>query len=442
MRDPSSKTYMDGNYRYRIFNENDEALVFWKNINLLSRELTDLFVPIIHKEGNSFYSPILEPLTIPSEWTPRQLFIAAIHTLDVQEILNSYGFELKDASAWNIIFNKNKPFFCDHGSIVKLKTNQWWSFGQYIRNFIFPLIAFQIRNILPRDIFTIRRDGLSLNDLNKYNIKFYNSNLLAWPLFISKRSHTNNFEDVDKNLYPINKIQRNRSLIISYLRKLTIACEPKENIKTIWSDYEEKRDHYSKVDLSSKYNFIVESIRHIKDERINSIIDLGCNNGEYLNITINEIPSIKKIFGIDIDIVSLDNSRNRVDKLDTAQIDFDNITMPGGALGDEYSDIWSRVGKFDLVLMLAVIHHLHISSSIPLDLIFERLAKLTNEYLIFEAIYHNDVMASLLAKQRNRDINYMTKEWYTNEIKKKFQIISSSKVLNEEREIFLLKKCI
>ncbi len=441
MRDPTSITYKEGNYRYRIFNHGDEALEFWENANDLSRDVIDLFVPINCKLGNSYYSPFLEPITIPSEWTPRQLYIAAMHTLDVQEKLNYYGYELKDASAWNVVFNKNKPLFCDHGSIVRLKTDQWWSFGQYIRNFIFPLLAFKVRGVIPREIFTIRRDGLSLNDLNKYHIKFYNSNFWTWPLFISKKSASNENEFIKKSTFKLNKIKRNRSLIVNYLRKLTNACEAKEKNITVWSSYEKERDHYSKGDLSSKNDFIKESIDYIKCEGIKSCIDLGCNNGEYLNTIINKIPSITKIFGVDIDVVSLDNSRQRVDTLDTAQIDFDNITIPGGALGDEYSDIWSRVGQFDLVLMLAVVHHLHISLSIPLGMIFERLAKLTNEYLVFEAIYHNDVMARLLAKQRNRDINYVTQNWYINEIEKNFQIISSRKVLNEDREIFLLRKC-
>jgi hypothetical protein len=441
MRDPNSTTYNQGNRRYRVFDEDDEALFFWRNFPQDNVALSALFLPLFHEDYNRYYSQYIDILTIPSEWTPKQLYEAGLHTLNVQESLNSIGYDLKDASAWNIVFVKNKPFFCDHGSIIKLKSTQWWGFGQFIRNFIFPMMAFNIRKIIPRDIFTIRRDGLSHIDIKNYGIKFYNTSPIYWPLFLQVKNKAEAISEKNKNKFiPLNELQRSRKIINKYLTKLLIKYRPKNNESTLWSGYESQRDHYSIKDLEFKKNYITQSIKLINKSNINSILDLGCNNGEFLAIASSEIQGDKKLFGVDIDYLSLDNSRKKIVELDTAQIDFDNIINSGGALGDEFNDIWHRIGKFDLVMILAVVHHMHISSSIPLSMILHRLSNITSQYLIFEAIYKTDKMASLLAKQRMRGISYMTKKWYENEFFKYFNVVSSMEIINGDREIFILKK--
>ena len=43
------------------------------------------------------------------------------------------GCELKDATAWNVIFAGSRPVFCDHLSFRPLPSRQWWAFGQFLR---------------------------------------------------------------------------------------------------------------------------------------------------------------------------------------------------------------------------------------------------------------------------------------------------------------------
>uniref|UniRef100_UPI0035AD8064 hypothetical protein n=1 Tax=Acinetobacter sp. TaxID=472 RepID=UPI0035AD8064 len=62
----------------------------------------------------------------PFEWSPEMLRKAALCVLEVNECANKYGYELKDAHPYNILFKYNQPMFVDFGSIVKRKVQGHW----------------------------------------------------------------------------------------------------------------------------------------------------------------------------------------------------------------------------------------------------------------------------------------------------------------------------
>src|SRR5690349_19500630 len=66
----------------------------------------------------------------PTEWCRAQLVDAAHLTLDVAERALPSGFEIKDGSAWNVIFDGCAPVFCDHLSFEKISRREWHAFGQ------------------------------------------------------------------------------------------------------------------------------------------------------------------------------------------------------------------------------------------------------------------------------------------------------------------------
>ncbi|QEL54994.1 hypothetical protein [Chromobacterium paludis] len=65
-------------------------------------------------DAQTITSPRLPFISYPHEWSQSQLYDAARLTQDINRDLAENGWELKDASAWNILFQGCQPVFCDH----------------------------------------------------------------------------------------------------------------------------------------------------------------------------------------------------------------------------------------------------------------------------------------------------------------------------------------
>lgn len=441
LRDPSSSIKIEQDRVIRYISSDYDTC---KYLNLIYKDenyskIKSFLVSYYPLNYSTFSSEKLPFVSYPFEWTPLQLFEAAKLTINLQKELLLKGLELKDASAWNIIFNEHQPKFCDLGSIIECKTKNWWAFGQFVRNFITPLLLYKSRGVLPREVFSISRDGIDVQDMKKYGLTIINVPLLVKPLFfnIDDKNH-NHFTQSRSN--QSNLIQ-NRLRILIYLDTVLDKLSPlKERKKSIWSDYEKNRSHYSELDLQQKLNFISTvsddlSIRNSTDKF--TVLDCGCNGGEYLDACNFSLNTVK--VGLDIDHQALDKAINAKKEMTLFNIDFDNLVVAQGAMGVEYKDIYKRLGKFDLVLMLALVHHLTISKSIPLDVVFGSLKKFTSSHIVFEAVYETDVMANHLSSQRNRDISFLNRDAFIEKISHNFNIIRQEQLIRNDRELFLLK---
>jgi formyltetrahydrofolate hydrolase len=90
--------------------------------------------------------------------------------------------------------------------------------------------------------------------------------------------------------------------------------------------------------------------------------------------------------------------------------------------------------------MLALIHHLAISSAIPYSEIFNLAAQTTKRYLIVELLEHTDPMVVLLARQRDRMPEDFTlvKQLQTLEIH--FSVLEQVPLVGSTRQLLLLEK--
>ena len=80
--------------------------------------------------------------TYPFEWSPEMLRAAGLCVAKVNDVCNQYGYELKDAHPFNVVFEGCRPVFVDFGSIAKLpKRNRldWKAASEFECTFQFPL---------------------------------------------------------------------------------------------------------------------------------------------------------------------------------------------------------------------------------------------------------------------------------------------------------------
>lgn len=77
----------------------------------------------------------------PYEWGAEMMRAAALHTLALLKELAGRGLTLKDAHGWNILFDGCRPVFVDFGSIIEISPGALWDaereFQEY---FLHPLV--------------------------------------------------------------------------------------------------------------------------------------------------------------------------------------------------------------------------------------------------------------------------------------------------------------
>lgn len=400
MRDPVGKVEVTDNYILRHAYSPLDTPHFLDSLKAKLLIERRLLTPFSFENRSLIRSKKIKFVTYPWEWTHNQFIQAATVTLDIAELILNDGYELKDASAFNIIFEHNHAEFCDHFSIQSITHKQWWAYGQFLRHFIFPLALSRYRGIEPSELFKVCLDGVSLEtarkmlSIDKYLHRIFLS-LIKLPYSNQKHAYTTKLQG--------NSLHHG---LLNFLR-WQLAALNKANSSSIWTSYENERNHYQADGLVQKHQIVANWLSKTSPSWV---VDLGCNQGEF-SLIASKIATIG-VVAIDGDIASIERLRSRLSEstpIFTVCNRLDDLSSGRGWLGEEYPSLLSRINNLaDLTMALAIIHHLAIDSSIPLAEIAKLMSICTKHYLIIEYIELEDPMVQQLLLNRNRidNINF------------------------------------
>lgn len=330
--------------------------------------------------------------TKPDEWSFQMYKDAAELILDIKEICDHYGYELKDAHPHNILFKENKPIFIDIGSFQKKKGINWVAEEAFLKTFYIPLILWQkgeyyfLRLILENDFYQRiipQQDILSISYISKYisPIKYFKikksifhfntKNLLIIFIFrfINQviRLTTNkkycNFFKISQSFLEINKSRLNK-----------IA---KNDSSTIWHNYHNEFFVDKKNKLDNRFEKIVSLIiEHCSASE--TIIDLAGNQGYFSSILENN-NIFSRIIMADYDSNAIDEAYIRMSnsnsKINPVLL---NFMVPNNLIST------TNRFKSDIAIALAVTHHLILTQGFSISAIFERLSMYSKKYVIVE----------------------------------------------------------
>jgi len=118
-----------------------------------------------------------------------------------------------------------------------------------------------------------------------------------------------------------------------------------------------------------------------------------------------------------------------------------DLTNPSPCVGWENKERKSFLDRapVDMVLALALIHHLAISNNLPLAKISKFFKKICN-FLIIEFIPKIDSQVQRLLATREDIFDDYDKEHFEDEFEKNFEILESINVHDSERLIYLMKR--
>lgn len=337
----------------------------------------------------------------PYEWPFTMLKDAALFHLELLEVCLERGFIIKDGSSYNIQFIGPKPVFLDILSFLPYQKGEpWIGFGQFCQTFLSPLFLMSYKGIPfhpwlksePEgiDLYTARK-FFSFSDILRPGILFN----LFLPFWLQK-SFFRYQESIKDKIYSRGVIKK--ETILKHFNKLhkTIESLPKPKIFSLWGKYNEENT-YSSRDKEIKRRFVLEAVKTIQPSLL---LDVGANTGEYSLLV---APYTKYLVATDADCGVIDTLYCclKEKKIKNILPLVENIINPAPNIGwreNEYLSFSSRL-KPDMVLSLALIHHIVIGKNIPLKDFLEWLIELSPN-IVLEFVAKEDPMVKILLKEK------------------------------------------
>jgi len=392
--------------------------------------------------NNSNAYKIIKPqpipfISYPYEWCFSQLKDAALTTLRIQQEALNFGMVLKDSSAYNIQFLNGKPLLIDTLSFEKYQEGKpWEAYKQFCQHFLVPLALMSYRDVRLNQLLRIYIDGIPL-DLASSLLPM--SAYLNFSLF----SHIIIHEKFQKYYMNTPDHKRQAPNKMSRFHLLTLIDHMTNTIQRLswhpsshgWINYYENTN-YSQDSLHHKKQ-IVENF--LDQSAPKNLWDLGSNTGMFSCIANNKgIPTIS--FDSDPSVVEknyLNLSKDGKTNILPLLLD---LTNPSPAIGWENQERQSLIERAptDMVLALALVHHLAISNNLPLSKIADFLKKIC-KWCIIEFIPKTDPQTQYLLSTRPEAFPDYTRENFEKSMTKHFTIQDTVKIKNTDRNLYLFK---
>ena len=384
--------------------------------------------------------------SFPYEWTAGMLHAAGLLTLDLAQALLADGLGLKDGTPYNVLFRGPEPVFIDVLSFERRETGDatWLPYAQFVRTFLLPLLANQAYGLGLDQILTTRRDGLEPEEVYRWSrplqrLKPPFFSLVSMPTWLGGRHKQDDHSIYQKKLGDPEKARFILDTMLNGLRRTLKRLKPAEGARSVWSDYMTVNNNYTADHFQAKQRFVGEALAEFPAR---SVLDVGCNTGHFSAIAAR---SGARVVAVDYDPVVLGAvwRQARAEKLDILPLAV-NLTRPSPGTGwrnQECSSFLDRArGKFDAVLMLAVIHHMLVTERVPLADIIDLAAELTTKLLIIEYVAPDDSMFQRLTRGREELHQDLTAELFENLCRRHFDIVRVQHEEGATRWLYLLRK--
>jgi hypothetical protein len=346
--------------------------------------------------------PPLPFISYPWEWPFSLLRDAALLHLDVMEWLVPRGFWLRDASAFNVQFDGRGPLLIDTLSIGRRQRDSpWIAYAQFCSHFLAPLALAAKVDTRLLGLWRNYIDGFPLDlavGALPRRVRYRPGLLMHLTLHSKMQASADRRENLGRPSTRGATVGDNALIgLIRSLRSTIEGLRPRENAR-FWDAYGSFRT-YNEADIRLKTAFVEGAL---ENRRPRTVWDLGANTGEFSRLAAR---SGAFVVGIDGDPTCIDRLYRDRRGDDGATLPILPLVMdlanPSPALGwnhEERPSLAER-GPADLALALAILHHLVLSSNVPMARVAEWLARLASS-VVLEFVPPSDPMAARLIRNR------------------------------------------
>lgn len=446
-RDPSGFLFHKNGILYRQINQSykEEYEHLMESGLYKSLVESELLIPhietddslILKDRGYKVIKPEKIPfVSYPYEWSFTQLKHAALTTLEIQKMAMSFDMTLKDCSSYNIQFKDGKPIFIDTLSFEKYQEGQTWkAYRQFCQHFLAPLALMSHKDIRLNQLLRVYIDGIPL-DLTSKLLPLRTRAMFSLLSHIHAHSKSQkHYEDKKINT---KKIKLSRRSFLGLIESLSSGVK-----KSNWSpEGTEWGDYYSDTNYSiNAFEQKKEIVSSLLDKIKPKVVwDLGANIGEF-----SRISSQKGILTISFDIDPVAVEKNFLECVKRKEKNILplllDLSNPSPSLGWRHNERMSlsERGPADLILALALIHHLVISNNTPLSRISE-FFKTNCRFLVIEFIPKTDSQVQRLLVSREDIFEDYSQENFEAEFQKHFVIHDSIKLKESKRVLYYMER--
>lgn len=450
-RDPAGFIFHSGGVLYRQVNRAYRADFEKLNGSGLYRSLVERGLLVRHEEVTGVEADPERALTVirpepvdfisyPYEWSFSQLQDAALLTLDVQLAALERGMSLKDASAYNVQFQRGRPIFIDTLSFeTYVEGRPWVAYRQFCKHFLAPLALMALKDVSLGQLLRVHVDGIPLELASKLlpARTWFRFGLLT-HLHLHARAQQAYSGTEGRRAGERQRVARVSRLglqgLLGGLRKQVskLSWRPP---KTEWGGYY-RATNYSDQAFEEKRRWVAEFLELAAPE---TVWDLGANTGVFSRLASERGAST---VAFDIDPVAVEDNYTRVraeepKALLPLLLDLTNPSPGLGWSGTERDSLAGR-GPVDCVMALALIHHLAISNNVPLVRVSQFLAGL-GRHLIIEFVPKADSQVQRLLSGREDIFEDYDRAGFEAAFRRHFTIERSEPVKGTERILYFMK---
>lgn len=439
-RDPSSRVFYDGDRVLRgLTEEAAETDDRVRRAGLIDRlvemgslvdnwRVDDMATPEGVPSAAVVESRRIGLITHPGEWSFPMLRDAALLTLDTNLTALKDGFILKDASAFNVVFEGAHPIVIDVASLDPIENHSvWTAYGQFVDQFLSPLMleaytGMPFQSVLSTSVvgFPVSSLDLLLRGRRRYRKGVTTHVRLRSGL--EKRAQgmeTEQRSDVAALSMPPSAIEAT----IRKMRSLVASLES-PNVG-VWEGYEDALP-YRAPEVEAKRAFVERAAERCRAR--NLALDVGANEGLFTRVLAEKFDSV---VATDIDAgvsgalykgLHESNSRN----ITPLVVDVVNPSPSFGFRGTERPGFSERV-KPDMATWLAVVHHLCIGQGVPLPEIVDLIAATSAEAVV-EFVHPADPMVKRISASRPESLDAYGIDEFDALVRREFEVVEEEAV--------------
>jgi len=379
-------------------------------------------------------------VSYPYEWSFRMLRDAALATLEAQVVAAERGFTLRDATAFNVQFRRGRPILIDTLSFERAETGApWIAYRQFCEHFLAPLALMANRDVRLGLMLREHIDGIPL-DLAARLLP----GRTRWNLGLGTHIHVHaraqaRFADRGTDAAAASKKAsvsplRQRALIDSLQR--TIGKLDWTPAGTEWADYAENTSYGE--DATAVKDDVV---RRLLDNAGGSVVwDIGANTGRYSRIAAG---LGRRVVAWDIDPAATERHYRAIrtegnERILPLVLDLGNPSPGLGWAGEERRSLADR-SDADVILALALVHHLAIGRNVPLERIADYFARLAPG-LVIEFVPKEDSMTRKLLATREDVFPDYTPDGFRAAFGRVYEILEEEPVSGTARVLYRMSR--
>lgn len=380
----------------------------------------------------------IDVVSYPYEWPFGMLRDAALLQLELTEAAILENFSLKDATPYNVQFQGRKPVFIDIASFEPLAEGEPWAgYRQFCEMYLFPLMLQAYKGVDYQPFLRSRIDGVDVQTAGKlFGLRDRFRKGVTSHVWLQAKLDSRYGGSGENVRSSLKSAGFNRELILANLRKLRklVASLEWGGKGTEWGHYEAFHN-YSEEDHASKEAFIARCVERGAPD---TVWDIGCNTGQFSRIAAQHC---RQVVATDIDHFAVERLYRDAEMPPNVLPLVQNVADPSpdwGWRNLERRDLQHRA-RPDMVLCLALIHHVVITANIPLAEFISWLAEVTDQLIIEYVSREDDKVQTLLRNKEDKYWDY-SREYLEQQLRAHFEIVDQEALREDRRRLYWCRK--